>query len=107
VHKVNPAYPAEAKAEGVEGVVLVNLTIGRDGAIEQARVAASAPSMERLSEITKAKGQAKWTAADAQGDARLSQAALDAVKQWRYQPMLKDGKPVSVEATVTVRFKLQ
>jgi beta-lactamase regulating signal transducer with metallopeptidase domain len=107
VHKVNPAYPEDARAEGVEGVFLVNLTIGRDGAISGARVAASAPTPERLSEIQTAKGRAKWTPADQQGDARLAQAALDAVNQWRYQPMLKDGKPVNVEATVTVRFKLQ
>ena len=83
------------------------MIIGKDGAIKEARVAASAPTSERLSEIKAAKGKAKWTPADAQGDARLAQAALDAVKQWRYEPILVDGKPVEFEATVTINFKLQ
>jgi len=107
VHKVNPAYPAEAKKEGVQGIFLVNVIIGKDGAIKEARVAASAPTSERLSEIKAAKGKAKWTPADAQGDARLAQAALDAVKQWRYEPILMNGKPADFEATVTINFKLK
>jgi hypothetical protein len=107
VHKVPPAYPPDAKAEGVQGLFLVDVIIGKDGAIKEARVAASAPTSERLSEIKAAKGKAKWTPADAQGDARLAQAALDAVKQWRYEPILVDGKPVEFEATVTINFKLQ
>jgi len=107
VHKVNPVYPADAKTEGVQGIFLVNVIIGKDGAIKEARVAASAPTSERLSEIKAAKGKAKWTPADAQGDARLAQAALDAVKQWRYEPILMNGKPADFEATVTINFKLQ
>ncbi len=107
VHKVNPVYPADAKAEGVQGIFLVNVTIGKDGAIQEAKVAASAPTSERLSEIKAAKGKAKWTPADVQGDARLAQAALDAVKQWRYEPILVKGKPADFEATVTINFKLQ
>jgi len=107
VHKVNPVYPADAKTEGVQGIFLVNVTIGKDGAIKEARVAASAPTSERLSEIKAAKGKAKWSPADAQGDARLAQAALDAVKQWRYEPILMNGKPADFEATVTINFKLQ
>jgi len=107
VHKVNPVYPADAKAEGVQGLFLVNVIIGKDGAIKEAKVAASAPTSERLSEIMAAKGKAKWTSADVQGDARLAQAALDAVKQWRYEPILIDGKPADFEATVTINFKLQ
>jgi protein TonB len=107
VHRVDPVYPAEAKAEGVQGLFLVNVIIGKDGAIKEARVAASAPTPERLAEIKAAKGKAKWTPADAQGDARLAQAALDAVKQWRYEPILMNGKPTDFEATVTINFKLQ
>ncbi len=107
VHKVDPAYPADARTEGVQGIFLIDVTIGKDGAIENARVAASAPTSERLSEMKAAKGPAKWTAAAQEGDARLAQAALEAVRQWRYAPMLKDGKPVDAEATLTVRFKLQ
>jgi protein TonB len=40
------------------------------------------------------------------GDAMLQQAAIDAVKQWRYQPYVLDGKPVEVETMVNVAFTL-
>ena len=82
------------------------MVIGKDGAIKDARVAASAPTSERLSEMKAAKGPAKWTPAATEGDARLAKAALEAVRQWRYEPILKDGKPVEFKATVTVNFKL-
>jgi protein TonB len=107
VHKVDPVYPADAKTEGVQGIFLIDVMIGKDGAITDARVAASAPTPERLSEMKAAKGPAKWTPAALEGDARLAKAALEAVRQWRYEPMLKDGKPVDAEATLTVKFKLQ
>jgi hypothetical protein len=102
VHQVRPAYPQEAKAEKVQGLVLIDLTIGKDGAIKDARVAASAPTAARLKELEAKKG----TPAAAEGDKRLSEAALEAVKQWRYEPILKDGKPVEFKATVTVNFSL-
>ena len=107
VHKVDPVYPADARTEGVQGIFLIDVMIGKDGAIKNARVAASAPTSERLSEMKAAKGPAKWTPAAQEGDARLAKAALEAVGQWRYEPMLKDGKPIDVEATLTVNFKLQ
>ena len=106
VHKVDPVYPADAKTEGVQGIFLIDVMIGKDGAIKDARVAASAPTSERLSEMKAAKGPAKWTPAALEGDARLAKAALEAVRQWRYEPMLKDGKPFDAEATLTVKFKL-
>jgi hypothetical protein len=106
VHKVDPVYPADAKKEGVQGLFVINVTIGKDGAIKDAKVAASAPTAQRLSDIKAAKGPAKWTPADVEGDARLAKAALEAVKQWRYEPMLVNGKPADFEASVTVNFKL-
>jgi beta-lactamase regulating signal transducer with metallopeptidase domain len=106
VHKVDPVYPADAKTEGVQGIFLIDVMIGKDGAIRDARVAASAPTSERLSEMKAAKGPAKWTPAAQEGDARLAKAALEAVRQWRYEPMLKGGKPVDAEATLTVNFRL-
>jgi hypothetical protein len=102
VHKVNPSYPAEARAANVEGLVVLEVVIGKDGAIKEARVVASAPTSERLKELEPRKG----TAAAIEGDARLATAALDAVKQWRYEPILMAGKPADFMATVTVRFKL-
>jgi len=102
VHRVNPAYPAEAKASGTQGVVVVRLVIGKDGAVKQASVVASAPTIERIGELKPAEGMTPVL----EGDSRLAAAALDAVKQWRYEPMVKDGQPVEVKALVTVNFKL-
>jgi hypothetical protein len=102
VHQVRPAYPPEAKAEKVQGLFLIDVVIGKDGVIKDARVVASAPTAERLEALEPKKG----TPAAQEGDARLAAAALDAVKQWRYAPILKDGKPVEFKATVTVNFKI-
>jgi beta-lactamase regulating signal transducer with metallopeptidase domain len=102
VRKINPAYPAEAKAEKVEGSFLIDLVIGADGAVRDARVAVSAPSVARRQELEGRRG----TPAAIEGDQRLATAALDAVRSWVYEPVLKNGKPVEVKATVTVNFKL-
>jgi hypothetical protein len=102
VHKVDPAYPAEAKKEGVQGLFVIAVVIGKDGAITDARVVVSAPTVERLKELEPKKG----TPAALEGDARLGVAAVDAVKQWRYEPILKGGKPVDIKALVTVNFRL-
>jgi beta-lactamase regulating signal transducer with metallopeptidase domain len=102
VHQVRPAYPPDAKAENVQGLFQIEVVIGKDGAIKNARIVASAPTAERLKELEAKKG----TPAATEGDARLAEAALAAVKQWQYQPILKDGKPVEFKATVTVNFKL-
>jgi hypothetical protein len=102
VHQVRPAYPPDAKSEKVQGLFVIDVVIGKDGAIKDARIAASAPTPERLKELEAKKG----TPAALEGDARLGTAALDAVKQWRYEPIRMNGKPVEFEATVTVNFKL-
>jgi hypothetical protein len=102
VEKVNPAYPADAKMEKVEGDFVIDVVIGRDGAIRDARVAVSAPTAERMKQLQALKG----TKAALEGDARLAEAALAAVRQWKYQPIVRGGKPVEAKATVTVRFKL-
>ncbi len=102
VHQVKPVYPPDAKKEGVEGVYVIDVVIGKDGAIQDARLAVSAPTMERLGELKTKDGRYAGT----EGDERLAEAALAAVKQWRYEPILMDGKPVDFRATVTVRFKL-
>jgi TonB family protein len=79
--RVNPVYPTEAQLDGVEGVVVIEATIGEDGAVRDAVVKRSIP--------------------------KLDQAALDAVRQWRYTTTLLDGKPVAVIMTVTVNFTLR
>jgi protein TonB len=102
VQQVKPVYPADAKKEGVEGVYVIDVVIGKDGAIQDAKVAASAPTVERLGELKTKDG--KYSGIE--GDKRLAEAALTAVKQWKYAPIVKDGKPVDAKATVTVRFTL-
>jgi TonB family protein len=80
--KVNPAYPRDCKAEGIEGTVALRATIGRDGGVL---------NLERINELV---------------DARLAQAAIDAVQQWRYQPTLLNGQPVEVVTEIEVNFTL-
>ena len=80
--KVNPAYPPDCKAEGIEGTVALRATIGRDGGVL---------NLERINELV---------------DARLAQAAIDAVQQWRYQPTLLNGQPVEVVTEIEVNFTL-
>lgn len=78
---VSPVYPPLAIGARVEGVVIIEATIGRDGRVEDARVLRSVPL--------------------------LDDAALDAVRQWRYTPTLLNGVPVRVLMTVTVQFALR
>jgi protein TonB len=76
-----PVYPAIAKASGTQGTVVLAASISRTGTIENLRVLCGPPM--------------------------LQQAAIDAVKAWRYRPYLLSGEPVEVETTVNVVFKLQ
>jgi periplasmic protein TonB len=80
IFKSTPVYPQIAKAAGVAGTVVLLATISKNGSIENLRVAS--------------------------GPAMLQQAAIDAVKTWRYRPYLLNGQPVEVETTVNVVFTL-
>lgn len=80
IYKSTPVYPAIALAARIEGTVVLLATISKNGTIENLRVA-SGPEM-------------------------LQQAAIDAVKTWRYRPYLLNGQPVEVETTVNVVFSL-
>jgi len=83
VHKVTPKYPKEAKDEKVQGTVVLEATIGRDGLVAETRLVKDP-------------------------DPRLSKAARHAVGQWRYKPVLDaDGQPLEVLFTVTLRFALK
>ncbi len=81
VHDVAPVYSAVAMAARIEGIVILEATIGIDGQVVNARV---------LRPV-----------------AFLDQAALDAVRQWQFTPTLLNGVPVPVLMTVTVRFTLK
>ena len=102
VRQPRPAYPASARAEKVEGVFMIDVVIGKDGAVKDAKVVASAATLERLQQLEPQKG----TPAALEGDQRLAAAALDSVRQWQYEPVLKDARPVEFRATVHVRFQL-
>jgi TonB family protein len=77
---VRPVYPPLAKAARISGVVIIEARIGTDGGIEDAHVLRSIPL--------------------------LDEAALDAVKQWRFTPTLLNGQPVPIIMTMTVNFTL-
>src|SRR5215467_7087858 len=81
VKHVNPVYPAIAQSARVQGVVIIEATIGPTGTVQDAKVLRSIPL--------------------------LDQAALDAVKQWVFTPTTLNGVPVPVIMTVTVNFTLQ
>jgi TonB family protein len=77
---VDPIYPSDAIRAGIQGVVILEIVIGPDGGVASAHVLRSIPL--------------------------LDQAALDAARQWRYEPTLLNGTPVPVIMTVTVNFVL-
>jgi protein TonB len=80
VQKTIPVYPPIARAARMQGTVILEAAISRAGTIDHLRVDS--------------------------GPAMLQQAALDAVKTWRYRPYLLNGEPVEVETTVNVVFTL-
>jgi protein TonB len=81
VKNVNPVYPSIAQSARVQGVVIIEATIGVDGRVQDTKVLRSIPL--------------------------LDQAAVDAVRQWTYTPTLLNGVPVPVIMTVTVNFTLR
>ena len=81
IYQVKPVYPPIARQLRVQGVVVLEAVISKEGTIESLRTVS--------------------------GHQLLNQAALDAVKQWRYQPTLLSGEPVAVITTVMATFTLQ
>jgi len=81
IHRVDPIYPAIAQSQHVAGVVRLRVQVAADGSVKQ---------VEALS-----------------GPRLLLAAAVAAVRQWRYQPSLLDGKPIEVEKIIDVQFHLQ
>jgi protein TonB len=75
-----PVYPQIAQTAKIQGIVIIEATIGKDGSVKDAKVLRS--------------------------QAMLDQAALDAVRQWKFTPTLLNGQPVEVIMTVTVNFTL-
>jgi TonB family protein len=80
ISKVQPAYPETARREHLQGTVRLHAIIRKDGSISHLKVTS--------------------------GYCSLAQASLDAVKQWRYSPMMLLGQPVEVDTNIDVTFAL-
>lgn len=80
IHKVAPAYPEEARRRGVEGTVLVQALVGKDGTVRRTQLV--------------------------RGVAGLDEAAEACVKQWRFKPARAKGESVAVWVAVPMTFKL-
>jgi TonB family protein len=79
VHKVEPTYPAEARKENLQGIIALDIVVGRDGSVV---------SMRALN-----------------GPEVLSRAAMDALRWWKFEPYRVNGEPAVVETTMAVEFK--
>jgi protein TonB len=79
VKRVDPEYPATAKAPDADGVVILSALIATDGHVKRVDVIA--------------------------GPSSLQKPAVDAVRQWVYSPFLMDGEPVEAEVLVNAEFR--
>jgi TonB family protein len=80
VHAVDPAYPQEAMHSGIQGVVVLQALIGRDGTVRELHLM--------------------------DGYFVLGRAALQAVKQWHFRPYLVNGRAVETQTILTLNFRL-
>jgi len=80
VRRVNPTYPPLARQARIQGVVILQAQISKDGSIENLQLVSGHPM--------------------------LAPAAIEAVKQWKYKPYLLNGEPVEVDTQVQVNFTL-
>ena len=80
IERLSPDYPDWARKKGVEGVVMIQALVGRDGLVKDVRVVKSIPDLDDY--------------------------AKAAVKQWRFKPALSKGSPVAVWVAVPVKFSL-
>ena len=80
LRKIQPAYPPLARQARIQGSVLLQAEISKEGTIQNLRLISGHPM--------------------------LAPAAIEAVKQWRYKPYILNGEPVEVETQITVNFTL-
>jgi TonB family protein len=78
-HRVDPEYPAAGRRAKLQGVIALDLVVGRDGSVVDIH-ALNGPDV-------------------------LAKAAMEALRWWRFEPYRVDGRPVVVETTVAVEFK--
>jgi periplasmic protein TonB len=79
-HSVQPVYPSFARDRRIEGKVVVEATIAEDGSVRNARAI--------------------------RGQSLLAQAAVEAVRRWRYRAAVLSGKPVATQTQITINFSL-
>jgi TonB family protein len=79
VHRVEPRYPAEARKANLQGIIALDVVVGRDGSVVK---------MHALN-----------------GPDVLARAAVDALRWWKFEPYRVNGEPAVVETTVAVEFK--
>lgn len=80
IHKVDPQYPQEAKDNRVQGDVVLRILIDEHGNVIEAKLMSGPPL--------------------------LTDAAVDAMMQWKFKPYLLNGDPAQVESVFTIRFRL-
>jgi TonB family protein len=80
IRRVDPKYPTAALLQRVEGSVVLQALIGKDGRVHEMKAA--------------------------NGHSYLTQAALEAVRQWVYEPYTLNGEPIDMKTEITVKFKL-
>jgi TonB family protein len=80
LYRVEPLYPREAKAQHIEGTVMIHLQIGADGRVQNLR--------------------------ELSGPSLLVPAALEAAREWRFLPALLNGQPIGAEKDVSIVFQL-
>jgi protein TonB len=78
VHQVTLQYPSQARQQGIQGTVVVQAVIAKDGSLHNVKAIS--------------------------GSSMLRQAAVDAVKQWKYRPYSLDGEPVEADTEISIKF---
>ena len=79
MHRVEPVYPAEARKQNLQGIIAIDIVVGRDGEVR---------AMHPLN-----------------GPDVLARAAMDALRWWKFEPYRVNGEPAVVESRVAVEFK--
>jgi TonB family protein len=80
LHRVEPEYPEEARQQRIQGAVVLEVRIGRDGAVQDVNLVSGQPL--------------------------LADAAIAAVKQWRFKPRMLKGQAVEMQTRVTLNFRM-
>jgi len=80
IYRVEPEYPEEARLQGIQGAVVLEVHIRPDGGVEQVKIVSGEPV--------------------------LASAAMTAVRQWRFTPRQVDGQPAEMQTTITLNFRL-